>query len=181
MTHSMTLVEGTQPQVASQLRSRPAEPYGIHTCPRWLNKELKFLLSALQQDLLRDILWQIQKTFHDMSSRSSIGFWPMLFTSLLVLTIIVEDVQVAVRCKEDTDISEGIIYPSRNSATSTLETIDERLDFLIRMFRQRYHMHGERKNEFNPIKFLSHRENLDDSPSKTLAFHVKRLIDQYSK
>lgn len=155
--------------------------YHPQTCPRWLNKELKFVLKTLHDDLLREILRLMHITLHDMSTGSDKKSWARLFTGLLVLSMFTEDIQVAVRCKEDTDKSEDIAHPSCKGATLALEKIDDTLDFVVRLFRQRYHMNGKGKNGFNPIRNLGDREELGDSPSKILAIEVESLVVQYRK
>ena len=115
-----------------------------------------------------------------MSTGSNKKSWARLFTGLLVLSMFAEDIQVAVRCKEETDKSEGITYPSCKDATLTLEKIDDELDKVITLFRTKYHMNGKSKNGFNPIRNLGDRKELGDSPSKILASEVKSLVDQYS-
>lgn len=181
MTHSITLVEGTEPQVARQLRNRPHEPYGIHTCPRWLNKQLKFLLSSLHKDLLHETLELTHKSLRDMSTKNCKPSWAELFINLLTLSIVLESLQFAVRCKEETDKSEGVVDFDDLSADLALENIDERLDWLTKMFRQKYTMNAKREKGFNPISKATDREDLDDLPSKTLAIQVKALIDKHRK
>lgn len=181
MTHSLTLLEDTRDTVASRLRNAPAEPYGVHTCPRWLNKELKFVLASLHKRLLHDVLELIHRTLHDMSTNSSYRFWATLFIGLLVLSMVTESLQVAVRCKEETDMSDGIVYSSRNHATLTIEKSDETLAHVTSLFHSRYHMDKKGKNEINPIKNLKDRKNLKDSPSEALADKVKGLIEGYRK
>ena len=180
MTHSMTLLEDTRDTVAAQLRNAPAKPYGVHTCPRWLNKELKFVFTYLHKKSFHDILALIHKTLRDMSTRSSYRFWARLFIGLLVLSMVTESLQVAVRCKEATDRSESIVYGSRNYAP-TIEKSDETLDYVTRLFLSRYHMNKRGKNEINPIRNLEDRKALKDSPSEALASEVKSLIDRYRK
>ena len=92
MTHSITLLEGTQTQVTTKLHSQPTKPYGVHTCPRWLNKQLKFLLSTLHRDLLEEILESIHKTLHDVSTKNSKKVWTRLFIGLLVLSMFSESI-----------------------------------------------------------------------------------------
>ena len=181
MTHSLTLLENTREIVATQLLNAPAEPYWVHTCPRWLNKELKFVLACRHQRLMHDVLASMHRTLHDMSTNSSYRFWASLFIGLLVLSMVTESLQVAIRCKEETDKSEGIVYPSRNHATSAIEKSDETLDHVTSLFRSRYHMDKRGKNEINPIRNLDNRRDLKDSPSEALASEVKSLIDGYRK
>lgn len=167
--------------MARQLQNRPHEPYGIHTCPRWLNKQLKFLLSDLHKDLLRETLESTHKSLHDMSNKKCKGSWAQLFMSLMTLSVVLESLQVAVRCKEETDKSEGVVDINDLSADLALENIDERLDWLTKLFRQKYTMNGKKEKGFNPISKVTDREDLDDLPSKTLAAQVKALIGKHSK
>ena len=181
MTHSLTLREDTRDTVASRLLNVPAEPYQVHTCPRWLNKELKCVLACLHQKLLRDVLGLIHRTLRDMSTNSSYRFWARLFIGLLVLSMVAENSQIAIRCKEETDMSECKVYPSRKYATLAIEKNDESLAHVTSLFRSRYHMDKKGKNEINPIKNLEDRKNLRDEPSEALACKVKGLIDRYRK
>ena len=115
-----------------------------------------------------------------MGARSSNKHWARLFVALLVLSMVEENLQVAVRCKVETDMGEGIVYPS-NYATSTIGKMDETLESVIKLFRFKYHMDGKGRNGFNPIKNVGDREQLKEVSSRTLAHQVQVLIDQYSK
>lgn len=84
MTHSLTLVEDTKVDVYRRLKNPPSGEFGIHTCPRWLNKQIKFLLSTLHHDLLRDFLNKVQDALR-LSSKKHL--WAALFASLIVLAM----------------------------------------------------------------------------------------------
>ena len=90
-------------------------------------------------------------------------------------------IEVAIRCKHDTDKSEGITYRDEDDASSTIKMIDERLEWLTKLFRQKYTMSDKGKSGFNPVKNPSHRDDLGDLPSKTLVLEIKELIDKYRR
>ena len=97
---------------------------------------------------------------------------------LLTLSMVTESLQVAVRCKEETDKEMGLLPQGDARAETDISLMDERLDLLMRLFRQKYkstgQRHGKGKLEFNPIKDHEDRNSLDQ-PAQMLAQHVDRV------
>ena len=176
MTHSMTLVESSQEDVFSSLLNRPAQVYGIHTSPRWLNKQLKFLLSSLHVTLMETILEKLTQMLRGSKKMSS---WALSFNCILTLAMANESVQVTLRCKEATDKEEGVIDPHDETAQRESRMIDEKFDFLQDLYHRGYKTQGAKgKPSFNPIHSVVDREKLD-APSGQLAKSVGDIVDIY--
>lgn len=180
MTHCLTLTEDTRANVYSSLNNRPDTPYGPLTCPRWLNKELKFLMSKLHIDLTKHVLELLHKNLRDCKEKRLL--WAAAFIGLLTLTMLTESMQVSIRCKEETDKDMGTLPRNDSTAESDIKLQDETLDRLMRIFWKKYSI-KERKDgkanvEFNPVKDLRDRDLLDE-PARMFARDVDRVIGNY--
>ena len=183
MNHSLTLQENTRADVKASLLNPPHTPYEALTCPRWLNKELKFLMSTLHVDMTKIMLYHLHRSLRD--SREKTSSWATCFIGLLTLSIVTESMQVSVRCKEETDKEMGIITNDAKVAESEIRYMDERLDLLMRFFQKKFGVtecinRKAKKTEFNPIQNLNDR-NLLDRPAHTLAQNVERVIKSHGK
>ena len=182
MTHSLTLTEDTRADVYSRLRNPPDIPYEPGTSPRWLNKELKFLMSTLHTDLKNHMLELLHKNLRDCKEKRLL--WVIAFIGLLTLSMVTESMQVCVRCKEETDKQMGALAKDDSTAKSEVNRMDERLDFLMRIFWKKYHVAehkgGKAKAEFNPVRDLKDRGSLD-GPAQIFAREVDRVIRDYRK
>lgn len=177
MAHSLTLTEDTRLEVSLKLIKRPSTPYGPLTCPRWLNKELKFLMARLHADLLKVVLDLLHKNLRDCRDKRSL--WAIAFISLLSLSMVTESLQVSVRCKEETDKEMETIPPCDTQAESDISEMDKKLDLLIRLFRKKYGIAENRVGRgFNPVRDADDRESLDQ-PARTLAVEVGQIIQSY--
>ncbi|KAL9026427.1 MAG: hypothetical protein Q9196_004907 [Gyalolechia fulgens] len=173
MTHSMTLVESTKDQVYDRLRNPPPERYGQQTSPRWLNKQIKFLLCALHQDILRDVLSQIQETLRLSGKKAT---WAALFASMTILAMTTESLQVAVRCKDETDKGEGTVRQNDTTADEAIKLMDERFELLKNLFHQGHRTLSSKG--LNPIRKVQDRTFLDGA-SQSLASKASEIIDSY--
>lgn len=180
MTHSLTLTEDTRADVYYRLRNRPDTLYEPLTCPRWLNKEFKFLMSTLHTDLLKNILELLHKNLRD--GKQTRLLWAIAFIALLTLSMVTESMQISVRCKEETDKEMGTLPRHDSTAQSEIDHMDERLDLLMRIFRKKYriteHMDGNGKAGFNPVKDLKDRSLLDE-PAQMFARDIDRVTRDY--
>ena len=108
--------------------------------------------------------------------------WAVDFMGLLTLSMVTESLQVAVRCKEETDKEMGLLPQGDARAETDISLMDERLDLLMRLFRQKYksmgQRHGKGKLEFNPVKDYKDRNSLDQ-PAQMLAQHVDRVTKSH--
>ena len=182
MTHSLTLIEDTRSEIFSMLMNPPDTPYEPLTSPRWLNKELKFLMSRLHTDLLKNVLELIHKTLRDCRDKKSL--WAVAFIGLLTLSMVTESMQHSIRCKEETDKEMHVIPREDTTAELYLSRMDEKLDLLVRIFQKKYgireNKEGKQKTEFNPVRDLSDRALLDQ-PARRLAGDVDRILMEYRK
>ncbi|KAL8717358.1 MAG: hypothetical protein Q9225_005392 [Loekoesia sp. 1 TL-2023] len=168
MTHSMTLIESSKDTIYDRLRNPPSERYGHQTSPRWLNKQFKFLFSALHQDVLRDVLGQIQGTLRHAGGKA---VWAALFAGMVILAMTTGSMQVAVRGKEETDKGEDMIRQDDTTADEAIKLMDERFESLKSLFRQKY-------NRLNPVQKPRHRALLDDA-SQSLAAKASEIIENH--
>lgn len=175
MTHSFTLVENTKDDVYQQLQNPPAEPFGHHTCARWLNKQMKFLWSTLHQDVLKEVLNKVQDILRVSNKKS---LWAPLFACMVILAMTTETLQVAVRCKEETDKQEETIKQDDKTADDAIALMDERFDLLKRLFHQAYRTLLPKG--LNPLQNAQDRARLDDA-SHSLAAKASDIVEQYCK
>ncbi|KAL8675831.1 MAG: hypothetical protein Q9186_007565 [Xanthomendoza sp. 1 TL-2023] len=176
MTHSLTLVEDTKDDVYEQLRNPPAERFGQHTCARWLNKQIKFLLSTLHRDLLKEVLNKVQETLRSSNKKP---LWAPLFACMVILAMTTETLQVSVRCKEETDKGEGTINQDDKTADEAIALMDDKYDFLKKCFHQGY---GTlRPKGLNPLRSPQDRTCLEDGASQSLAEKASDIIETYCK
>ncbi|KAL8820938.1 MAG: hypothetical protein Q9191_007413, partial [Dirinaria sp. TL-2023a] len=176
MTHSWTLTENTKKKVFDQLWRKPSGPFQVYTSPRWLNKQLKYLMATAHRELMRKVLAGIQDKLHLSNKKAA---WATVFVSLLMFSMTTESLQVAVRGKEAIDKREGILMPEDETAQTTIDKIEERLNFLIRLYRKKYGATEEREMTFNPLK-EGFRAYADLSrPDQSLAREMKDVIDTY--
>lgn len=183
MTHSLTLTEDTCADVYSKLVNPPNTPYESRTCPRWLNKELKFVLSTLHSDLMHNVLGLLQRNLRESKEKRSL--WARAFIGLLTLSMVTESMQVSVRCKEETDKKWGTIPKNDTTAESEITYMDQRLESLLGIFRMKYgatdYKDGKsKKTEFTPITNLKDRDSLDE-PAQRLAKAVNGIVRDYRK
>lgn len=175
MTHSWTLTEDTKNKVFDKLRRKPSGPFHVHTSPRWLNKQLKYLMATAHQELMRKVLAGIQDKLHLSNKKAT---WATVFVSLLMLSMTTESLQVAVRGKEATDKREGILMPGDTTATKTIDIMEEKLNLMIRLYRKKYGATEEKGMTFNPLRDSRTHEDLG-LPDQHLAREVRAVIDTY--
>lgn len=172
MTRTLTLVESTKQQVYDQLLRPPTEAFGVHTSSRVLNKELKYIIAPLHQELWMKFLDQVHNTLL-VGHRDKLPSWATVFGCLLTLAMTMESVQVNVRCKEATDKCDKVIPEDSNVAALDLERMEEKWEFLVSLFRRAY-------PRFRPIQREEHREKLD-TPSQELAQRIQNTIEKHGK
>ncbi|KAL8909796.1 MAG: hypothetical protein Q9171_004886 [Xanthocarpia ochracea] len=173
MTHSLTFVENTRDSVYRQLMNPPREKFGRHTCARLLNKQIKFLLSTLYKDIMKDVLSRVQDTLR-LSKKKSL--WAPLFASIVILAMTTETLQVTVRCKEETDKQENMINQDDRTADAEIALMDEKFGLLRTLFHQGYRTLLPRG--LNPLRSRADRTCLDDA-SQRLAAKANDIVEQY--
>ncbi|KAL8773210.1 MAG: hypothetical protein Q9209_001886 [Squamulea sp. 1 TL-2023] len=173
MTHSLTIVEDTRDSVYRQLKNRPENLFGQHTSARLLNKQIKFLLATLHQDVLKDVLNRVQDTLRTSNKKS---LWAPLFASMVILAMSIETLQMIVRCKEKTDEQEGTIETHETKADQEIALMDKNFDLLRSFFHQGYRT--IQPTGMNPIRNPANRANLD-RPSQLLAEKASSIIENH--
>lgn len=176
MTHSLTLVESTKDNVYQRLQNPPHEQFSHHTCPRWLNKQIKFLLSTLHRDVLKSCLSLVQEKLRT-STRKPV--WAALFTSMLVLAMTTETLEQTLRCKERTEKEEGTIRQEDTTADDAIRLMDERFGHLKNIFHQGYRSHLAKG--FNPLRSREDRAFLEDEASRSLAVKANDIVNEHSE
>ncbi|KAL8960602.1 MAG: hypothetical protein Q9193_002722 [Seirophora villosa] len=175
MTHSLTLVESTKDSVYQWLQNPPHEQFSHHTCPRWLNKQIKFLLSTLHRDVLQSCLSMVQEKLRT-SRRKPV--WAALFTGMLVLAMTTETQGQTLRCKERTEKEEGTIRQEDTTADDAIRLMDERFGHLKNIFHQGYRSHLAKG--FNPLRSRKDRDFLEDEASRSLAAKANKLVNKHN-
>ena len=175
MGHASTIAEDSRQYIWERLRQRPERPFGIHTSPMYINKQLKFLLSSLQQDLFGEILLRIQQKLRENTRES----WTPAFAAMAVVSMVAEWVQVSVRCKEYYNKAKGFVSTSDDSATRAVQNIEDRYGFLRRLFHETY----RRRSKFlgNPLCDSDVRESLADDASKTFLNGIVEVMNNNRK
>ncbi|KAL8655040.1 MAG: hypothetical protein Q9210_001131 [Variospora velana] len=173
MTHSLTLVEHTKGDVYRRLRNPPQEQFSHLTCPRWLNRQIKFLLSMLHHDVLKTCLSLVQEKLRASTRKPS---WAALFASMLVLAMTTETLEQTLRCKEKTEKEEGTIRHEDTTADDAIALMDERFEHLKNFFHQGYRTHMARG--FNPLRSSEDRKFLDE-PSRSLAAKASDIVKEH--
>lgn len=175
MNYAWTLTEDTKDYVYSSLRTKPSQPYQTRTCPRWLNKQLKFLMATTHQHLMKSVLSKVQNRLRSSDNKLA---WAPILVGLLVLSMVTESMQVAVRCKEATDKREKNLALSDPIATNTIGEMEEKLDLTMVLFRKKWRATKERGMKCNPLSSAQARTGLK-MPDQHLAQEVKSIIDQH--
>ena len=171
MSHAFTLVEETRHIIWEQLCHRPDQPYGMRTSARYLNKQLKYLLSPLINDRLERILSMIQQKMA-VSKKSS---WTPAFAMLSVLAMVGESLQLLIRCKEYDNQEEGSIIPGSDE-TQTLNDIEETSRYLTGIFHIKYT--GDRNKFRNPLYDTKTRSGFDDHEKEFIG-GIHDIIEDY--
>ncbi|KAL8966028.1 MAG: hypothetical protein Q9183_003558 [Haloplaca sp. 2 TL-2023] len=177
MTHSLTLVENTKEEVFERLQNRPPNAFGIHTSPRFLNKQIKTILAAIHYDVLRIFLNKFQEGAR-LSNKTEL--WAAMFISIFVLASTTDTLEATLRCKEETDKGENEIDESDTTAEKAIWLMEESFEFLHSIFQRKYLIHSPKGKGMNPISNLENRGALDTS-SQVLASEASNIIEKYSK
>ena len=175
MTHALTLVEKTRDETYEKLKNPPRERFGYHSCPRLIDKQMKFLMSALHRDVLEEILSKIQEMLRITNRKA---FWASLFVSMTILATTIETLEATVRYKEEVDKQEGLISGDDETAARTIAAMDDRFDFLSRLFHQAFRTLVPKG--LNPICDLTSRADLHFA-SQSLAAQASEIIQQHRK
>lgn len=175
MTRALTLVEKTRDEIYEKLKNPPRERFGYHSCPRFLDKQMKFLMSALHRVVLKGILSKIQEIMRITNRKA---FWASVFVSMTILATTMETLEATVRYKEEVDKQEGLISGDDETATRTIAAMDDKFDLLSRLFHQAFRT--LLPNGFNPVCDLTSRATLDDA-SQSLAAQASEIIQQHRK
>ena len=171
MSHSFTLVEATKDEIWQQLCNPPDRPFGTRTSARYINKQLKYLLSTLFKEQLEGILVRIQQMLGD-SKKST---WTPAFAILSVLAIVVESLQLLVRCREYTNSLENLTTLGLDT-TKTLNGLEEQLRYLTRIFHAKYT--GQGNKLWNPLYNTRTRNDLEDH-DKDFVQGIYNVIEDY--
>lgn len=174
MTHTLTLVD--ESEVFRNLKNQPPKAYGRQTSSRWLNKELKFLFSSLHRELWKFVLEKLQLTLQSSKAKPA---WNVAFVALLLLAMMIESMQVQIRCKEESDKRDGMIAKGNDSASLEIGLMDEKWQKLRDLYHKKYRTQANGK-AFNPIYQDSDRKMLD-APLQRLVQEVKALTEKHGE
>lgn len=136
---------------------------------------MEFLLSILHYDLMRKVLWRIQEALRLSNGRQC---WGGLFSSILVLSIVMETLEFEVRCQEAADKEEGVIRQDDRTADHAILSMDEQFKFLQNLFNQKYRIFSPKG--LNPLLNSQVRASLDHE-SQALAVSAEEIVSDHSK
>ena len=172
MERSFTLVEETRNAVWQQLFQRPDQPFGPHTSARYVNKQLKYLLSTLIKDLLERILVCMRKQLGTSKKDS----WTPAFAILTVLSMVAEWWQLSVRLREFINRTENSTSPA-SDATKMILDVEDKLEYLTRIFHDKYT--GHKNKLWNPLYDVRTCDKLDDH-DKEIVRGMRGIIGNHS-
>ena len=175
MGHALTFVENTRDDVWRCLLNPPIELYGAKTSSRWLNKQVKFLMSTVHVTLMSQVLAKIQNMLHgsDKTLRAA------TFASILTIAMAAESIQIAIWCRDSTDRRiNGIIDQDGDRVRGIVALMDERMDFLCRLFHQKHK--SLRMNRYHPSPRSGAPGQLDASAQEFVQ-RVNRLVNDKRK
>lgn len=173
MTRALTLVETTRDLTYGLLKHPPRRRFGHHSCPQFLDKQMKFVISSIHKDVLEAILSKFQEVMRTLKRKA---FWAPWFISMAVLAAAVETLEASVRLQEQVDRNEGLMFGDNNTAGETIAAMDDRFNTLSALFHQTYRT--LLPGGLNPICDL--RDDLDDA-SQSLALQASEIIRQHRK
>lgn len=145
LSHAVTIAESRREPTLKQMSCYQPGMYEKHCGPKLANRQLKHLFSTLRDRLIDKILKQLSQ-FLKSSKRHE--RWTAAFCAILGLAVAQEQSQQLVHLILDTEVDEGKITPheARRAGEKACEIIDERFDFVTKLFRLKYHQ------KFNPLK-----------------------------
>ena len=178
MTHAWTLREATRDLVYMRLQHRPDKPYDAQTSPRLFNRQLKSYMTGMHAGLVSLVLKGYSKFIqHSDTTRHR---WCPSLIALLVLCMTAESLQASMRCKEETEKSQGL--PANNNETSVaVERLDKQLAILIKLFITKYHQRKSGKTAFNPVASDIDYQEVSDSDSRDFALLVRRILEKHGE
>ena len=171
MSHAITIVQEEKYSIWKQLTYR-SDMSDNHTCPRLLNKQMKFLLSTLYKDLFSRILQRVQNML--LASRKDT--WTQSFAVLLILAIVSGSLQTMIRCKEHSNMSAGLTFDGID-ATNAIQDIEDRFKFLTQLLHIKYNKRGMQYG--NPLFNKCVRDDLGNSDRHFME-SVSGLVTEHS-
>ncbi|KAL9587896.1 MAG: hypothetical protein Q9203_003292 [Teloschistes exilis] len=176
ITHPLTLAGDTTVDIHQQLRVPlpSAANHETHSS-QLLNKQIQFLLSGLHYDPMKMVLFRIQRELRHSNGKQ---YWGGLFSSILVLAIVIERLEFEVRCQEATDKEEGVIRQDDRTADDAIVSMDEQLIFLQNLFTQKYRIFSPKG--LNPLLNSQIRASLDHE-TQAFATSADEIVRDYSK
>ena len=177
MTHAWTIREATLPHVYMILRHRPVEPYSAQTSPRLFNRQLKSYMTLIHRCQIALVLDGYSKQLPP--SDTNLRHWAPSLIALLVLCMTSESLQASMRCKEETEKSQGILAEDDDGVKMDIENLDETIALLTELFARKHHRKTKEKSAFNPIASAVDEQKLTDSIPRDLARRLKSIIKNH--
>ena len=151
--------------------SHPYREYHRFTTPRLAHRQLKYLFSQLQRQILSEVLRCLQNFFH-----SSVGGekWTTVFAAVLGLAMTHEENQKTMYLIMDARCAAGEVGQAQaeNEDQRAVKTVDDWFGWVIDLFRAKY------TKGVNPLTEPDKRKVRNDE-EKLFVANVKSLVDEF--
>ncbi|KAF2098497.1 hypothetical protein NA57DRAFT_75739 [Rhizodiscina lignyota] len=145
LSHAVTIAESRRMNTLSQMQCANKHMYQKHCGPKLANRQLKHIFSTLRDRLMERILKQLSQYLKSSRRHER---WTAAFCAILGLAVAHEQSQQLIHLILATEVDEGNISPheAKRVGEQACEVIDERFDFIAKLFRLKYHQ------KFNPLR-----------------------------
>ena len=153
-----------------------------------LNRQIKFVIHTIHRELTKDVLEGIERLLRSRTKSS----WPFTFTTIIMLCLGVEDLQIAAQAFATTQNSiEGLRLESANKACSSLEEFP--INTLIRLFHDIYRTNRgmsrgkigpAQEKGFNPLAAKpapGDSSGLDDPAAEKMVAEFRQMVADLRK
>ncbi|KAL9582188.1 MAG: hypothetical protein Q9212_003442 [Teloschistes hypoglaucus] len=171
MTHHLSLDQESKRDVYGRLAIQSiAKLHPGFSCPKLVNKQIKFLLSGLYKHLSMMIMLRIQELLIHWEKKQ---FWGALFASTVILTLIIEELEFTARLRETREKKEGVFQKDDRTADYAIALMDENINFLQGLFNLKYRTLSP--EGLNPLLSSQNRASLDHE-SQALAASADEIV-----
>jgi hypothetical protein len=170
-------------QDIQQYISQSGVPIGEYLTSRLLNRQIKYIMQSLHQEIYQSVLEGFEKLLRSSAKRES---WSTSFCTLLVLCLCMEELQTAaeVFVMSDVQVDAYSIYTRRTSLGACSAIEESTFLTCLRLFHDVYRSSGQgrligsREGGLNPFRKTGRKmiySDLDEA-SKNLIESVQTLL-----
>ncbi|KAF2433321.1 hypothetical protein EJ08DRAFT_74714 [Tothia fuscella] len=119
--------------------------YSANCSSKMVNRQLKFLFSALFNQIMESVLKRLQQILRSSSGGAK---WTSAFCAILGLAMCFETIQKTVHGNQDIQAKKGLMteWEAAQRAEESCRMIDQKFGFITNLFRWKYH------RGFNPLR-----------------------------